>query len=173
MILDAIYYRVHHIHPDTKFISIQFIKIFFAKTAILWLAVLLAFEGHGTYVQFPIFYSWLALPAFFHLSHESVWWELYSYALPLAFFAISTVLALVLWFRESSRKIIIYNSIIVHFVGAAVCIFYVEQDGPPLSNSVAMKVFVGVVSLIVSYYFWRMFFKIAMHKKQKEVLLQE
>ena len=64
MLLNKIYQRIH-LDADTKFITIAFIKIFIAKTLILWLAVLLAGEGRGTYVQFPIFYGWLFLPALF------------------------------------------------------------------------------------------------------------
>jgi peptidoglycan/LPS O-acetylase OafA/YrhL len=155
------------IHPDTKFISLKFLKIFLVKTLILWLAVLLAFEGKGTYVQFPIFYSWLSLPAFMHLSHNSLLWEIYSYSIPIIFFAISTILALFMWFDKKAGKRLLYNALMIHSFGAILTIIYVEHDGAPLSTSFALKLAGGAVSLAVSYYFWRIFFRIADYKHRR------
>lgn len=158
MILTKIYKNII-LGADTKFITIKFLKIFLAKTLILWLAILIAMEGRGTYVQFPIFYSWLALPAFLELPHESAAWNIYSYSVPIAFFAVSTILSLILWFRKEGRKIL-RNVLIVHFVGVAVCIWVAEYYSAPLSTKIEVKLLGGAVALFVSYFFWRIFFRI-------------
>jgi hypothetical protein len=162
MLLNKIHKRIT-LDADTKFITIAFIKIFVAKTLILWIAVLLAGEGRGTYIQFPIFYSWLALPAFLELSHESTAWMVYSYSVPIAFFVVSSVLALTLWFKAAGKKFL-RNVLVVHFAGAIACIVIAEYYGAPLSTSLTIKAVGALTSLAVSYFFWRMFFKIVDYK---------
>ncbi len=165
---------------DAKFITIAFIKIFVAKTLILWLSILLAAEGKGTYVQFPIFYSWLALPAFLDISHESVEWKIYSYSVPIAFFVVSSVLALILWFRpkekrkeknskyKNSGRKILYGVLTTHFAGVVACIAAAEYYGAPLSTSLTIKLGGAIIALVVSYFFWKLFFNIADHRRKKD-----
>lgn len=168
MILSKIYERIN-LDADTKFITLKFVKIFIAKTLILWLAVLIALDGRGTYIQFPIFYSWLALPAFMNLSHESLAWKIYAYSVPIAFFVVSTILALTLWLKPSALgKKILYNVLVVHFAGAALCIAVAEYHGAPLSTLLQVKLIGSALSLVISYFFWRMFFRILSYKLQNE-----
>ncbi|MSP33883.1 MAG: hypothetical protein EXR06_03145 [Rickettsiales bacterium] len=165
---------------DVKFITIAFIKIFVAKTLILWLSILLAADGRGTYVQFPIFYSWLALPAFLDLSHESIEWKIYSYSVPIAFFVVSSVLALILWFRprekrrkgsskrQNSGRKILYGVLTTHFAGVIACIATAEYYGAPLSTSIVIKLGGAAIALVVSYFFWKLFFNIADYRRKKD-----
>lgn len=165
MLLNKIHKRIT-LDADTKFITIAFVKIFVAKTLILWFAVLIAGDGRGTYVQFPIFYSWLALPAFLEISHQSSLWRIYSYSVPIAFFVVSSALALTLWLKKSAGKKILCNVLVIHFVGAIVCIAIAEYGGAPLSTSLTIKAAGALASLVASYFFWRMFFKIVDYKLQ-------
>lgn len=173
MLLNKIRKRIN-LGDDVKFITIAFIKIFVAKTLILWLSILLAANGRGTYVQFPIFYSWLALPAFLDLSHQSTEWKIYSYSVPIAFFVVSSVLALILWFRPQEKRKnknlgrkILYRVLATHFVGAIACIAIAEYRGAPLSTSLVIKFGGAIIALVASYYFWKLFFNIVDYRRKK------
>ncbi len=133
------------------------IKIVLIQLLYLLCGFALMGAGHGTYIQFPIFYGCLFLPiAIGIVAEEFFKISIFYIALvPIIFFLFSVKIV-----RNINKQVFQKKDLriltITHFIGALLSIAMLEISGSyPLSSSITIKLVGIVISLILTSYFWR------------------
>lgn len=154
------------ISSDKKNLLRSFFKLAAVQTTFLIFAILITGGGHGAYVQFPIFYSWLFLPISMNYYTSPVagfYWlkflPIYLLFIPVVLFLLYFVLFLAVQSKKIGRKSMLII-IILHMIGALLNIIF-ERGFPwhsPSDHLVVLALSVILTSYIL-FFFWRIFFQ--------------
>lgn len=144
---------------NKNFSKILWLKIITLQILFLLFGFILVGAGHGTYIQFPVFYGWLFLPVAlgFVVDEISRISSFYALLVPILFFLLSVKIVHIVKFgtKKDLVKIVSY-----HIAGALLSILIVEFSGNvPLSSSVKIKAIASCIAFIFAFIFWSIFFK--------------
>jgi len=159
---------------DKIFLFTTFIKLLLLQGIFLWGAVLIGNSNNGTYIQFPIFYSWLVLPIdylrYFAVSPDTTTPGLiiYFFSIPIIFFLLSTITLILIW-KHVINKILLIKIILFHLCGGLISIAVSKHEAwlfYPFANSIGIW-FQGVtLALLGNFFFWRIFFQVLNYRSK-------
>ncbi len=124
--------------------------------------------GHGTYVQLPIFYSWLFLPAVINWPREWISDSIqiaFLFFIPVAFFIFSMSIFVALWYGKITKNHI-SNIVTFHFLIAFIIIVIFSFRNGIFFPSFKIQLIATAISLSLSALFWRIFFQVLNHKEK-------
>jgi len=155
-----------------KFFVIQLTKVLVLQALFAIITILFAAGGHGTSLPGIILYGpilvvlWLCasiLPTSVPVTTSAI---LFSMTLPVMVFLI---IFLIFYFKFPSRNFL-KLLLLSHWSGVVLLLVYTQLtygDTPYLIFS--YKIFAILASLILSFFFWRIFFQVLNHKNQSFV----
>jgi len=150
------------LYLDKKFLFISWLKLTLVQLLFLFFGIALSGAGHGTFVPFPIFYSLLFLPTIFELPNEFVaeqYQIIFLFVVPIIFFLFSLFLSFYAWKKLINKKTLKFI-IVCHFtIALTIVVIFFTRNGI-YSPSPAIHLVGTSISLVLSFFFWRIFFKI-------------
>lgn len=150
-------------------------KLFLLQILMLLFGFAISGGGHGTYIQFPIFYGWLMFPVLhlkdFVISSDNFSPLLINYLffIPIVFFLFSLLLTILIFKQKISRRLL-KIIISLHFLGALLTLVTSSQDlwssfFSPFAPSSPYIWFAGLtIAIIVDFFFWKIFFNTLFNK---------
>lgn len=116
--------------------------------------------GHGTYIQLPIFYGLLFLPAIIDGLPIT-----FLFFMPAAFLIFSLSIFIALW-RGKITENHMSNIVIFHFLVAFVIIVIFSLRNGVFFPSFKIQLIATTISLSLSIVFWRIFFRVLAYKSK-------
>lgn len=151
---------------DKKFFLGASLKLGIFQILFCLMGFVLAGAGHGTYVQFPIFYSWLFIPAIVDWPKEWINDNIqiaFLFFVPVAFFIFSLMVFIALWFDRISKnglKMVVTFHFLIAFL---IIVKFSIRYGFSFPD-VKIQFFATAIALLLSFFYWRIFFQILSHK---------
>lgn len=136
---------------DQKFLAIAFVKFSLLQFLFAGISAVFMGDGYGTEISFLIFYSWFSVLA---LNYFQNYFALFAAS---AFFLVTLLILSATWHRILDKKrLIILNEF--HFFGIAVGVVFCN-----IHHSSFLQITLAAisVSLVASFFFWRIFFQVA------------
>jgi len=159
-----------NLYLDKKFLFISWLKLTLIQLVFLFFGIALSGAGHGTFIPFPIFYGLLFLPTIFELPNEFVaeqYQIIFLFVVPIIFFLFSLFLSFYAWKKLINKKILKFIITFHLVIALTIVIIFFTRNGIYSPSPVIHLIGIST-SLVLSFFFWRVFFKIISHKKSMQ-----
>ena len=142
-------------------------KLLFVQISFLIFSIFMTGGGHGTYIQFPIFYSWLLFPIVINYYNWPIndaflakTLLLYFSSIPIILFALSLILAFAIYCKKVKKKFLFFI-IIFYTLGTVIDVLFSKQFSFFTPTDHLSVLLIGLIlSGVILFFFWKIFFNL-------------